>query len=246
MDAYSGGSHPGAAVNPTAVEAMAEVGVDIADNVPRPWTEETLRAVDVVVTMGCGDECPILPGKRYLDWELTDPAGQPIELVREVRDDIRSLVEKLVSDLMSPFVPPDFDPPLRFDGTGYHLEPLGPEHNERDHAAWMSSIDHIRSTPGLVDWDWPYPMSLDENLADLERHALDFAERIGFTYSILDVDQVIGCLYIYPARDEPGRTSVRSWVTAERAPLDAIVWREISDWLAEVWPFANVRYASRT
>ncbi len=143
------------------------------------------------------------------------------------------------------FVPEDFDPPLRFEGSGYHLEPLGPEHNERDHAAWMSSIDHIRSTPGLEDWDWPSPMSLEENLGDLERHADDFIKRVGFTYSILDGEQVIGCLYIYPVRAEPEQTSVRSWVTAERAALDAVVWREVSDWLAEEWPFERVRYAPR-
>ncbi len=143
------------------------------------------------------------------------------------------------------FVPEDFDPPLRFEGSGYHLEPLGPEHNERDHAAWMSSIDHIRSTPGLEDWDWPSPMSLEENLGDLERHADDFIKRVGFTYSILDGEQVIGCLYIYPVRAEPEQTSVRSWVTAERAALDAVVWREVSDWLAEEWPFESVRYAPR-
>ncbi len=143
------------------------------------------------------------------------------------------------------FVPEDFDPPLRFEGSGYHLEPLGPEHNERDHAAWMSSIDHIRSTPGLEDWDWPSPMSLEENLGDLERHADDFIKRVGFTYSILDGEQVIGCLYIYPVRAEPEQTSVRSWVTAERAELDAVVWREVSDWLADVWPFESVRYAPR-
>lgn len=99
IDVYSGGSNPGAAINPTAIEAMAEVGVDISRNMPQPWTDDMLRAVDVVVTMGCGDECPYIPGKKYLDWELTDPAGQPLEVVREVRDDIRSRVDELVADL---------------------------------------------------------------------------------------------------------------------------------------------------
>ncbi len=99
IDVYSGGSNPGATINPTAVEAMAEVGVDISGNTPQPWTDDMLRAVDVVVTMGCGDECPYIPGKKYLDWELTDPAGKSIEVVREVRDDIRSRVDELVADL---------------------------------------------------------------------------------------------------------------------------------------------------
>ena len=84
--ALSGGSEPGPAVNPVAVEAMAEVGIDIAKEFPKPWTEEALRAADVVVTMGCGDACPFYPGKRYEDWELEDPQGQWIDSVRPIRD----------------------------------------------------------------------------------------------------------------------------------------------------------------
>ena len=101
------------------------------------------------------------------------------------------------------FVPDDFAVPSSFTGPGFRLEPLGPQHNERDHEAWMTSIDHIRSTPGFPRGEWPYPMDLAENLGDLERHARDFADRTGFTYSILDVDEVIGCVYIYPS-PEPG------------------------------------------
>ncbi len=99
IDAFSGGSDPGSETNPAAVEAMAEVGIDIAGEHPKPWTNEIARAADVIVTMGCGDACPVLPGKRYEDWELTDPAGQPIEVVRAVRDDIRSRVESLIASL---------------------------------------------------------------------------------------------------------------------------------------------------
>jgi arsenate reductase (thioredoxin) len=95
----SGGSAPAERINPTAVEAMAEIGIDIAGNQPQPWTGETLEAADVVVTMGCGDTCPVLPGKRYLDWELTDPAGKAIEEVRPIRDDIRERVLGLLRDL---------------------------------------------------------------------------------------------------------------------------------------------------
>jgi arsenate reductase (thioredoxin) len=95
----SGGSAPADRINPTAVEAMAEVGVDITGNQPQPWTEETLGAADVVVTMGCGDTCPVLPGKRYLDWELIDPAGKGIEDVRPIRDDIRDRVAGLLEEL---------------------------------------------------------------------------------------------------------------------------------------------------
>jgi protein-tyrosine-phosphatase len=102
VDVFSGGSDPGRHVNPAAVEAMAEVGIDIGSQHPRPWTEEVVRAADVIVSMGCGDACPILPGKRYVDWELPDPAGQPIEVVRAVRDEIRTRVEGLVAELDLP------------------------------------------------------------------------------------------------------------------------------------------------
>ena len=99
VQVLSGGSNPGGQINPTAVEAMAEAGIDIADEYPKPWTEETLGAADVVITMGCGDACPVIPGKRYLDWELDDPAGKPIEQVRPVRDDIEQRVRDLMGDL---------------------------------------------------------------------------------------------------------------------------------------------------
>jgi arsenate reductase (thioredoxin) len=99
VEVYSGGSEPADRVNPAAVAAMAEVGIDIAGEQPQRWTDEHARAADVVVTMGCGDVCPVYPGKRYEDWELTDPAGQPIELVRTVRDDIRQRVEALIDGL---------------------------------------------------------------------------------------------------------------------------------------------------
>jgi protein-tyrosine-phosphatase len=102
IEVFTGGSAPASEVNPMAVEAMAEVGIDISTEFPRPWTDEIVRAVDVVVTMGCGDACPVYPGKRYEDWELTDPAGQPIELVRTVRDDIEGRVRGLMESLDVP------------------------------------------------------------------------------------------------------------------------------------------------
>ncbi len=89
--AWSGGSEPGAEVNPSAVAAMAEVGIDIATEFPKPWTDEIVRAADVVITMGCGDACPIFPGKRYLDWDLADPAGQSVEAVRPIRENPQEL-----------------------------------------------------------------------------------------------------------------------------------------------------------
>ena len=101
VDVRSAGSEPADQINPVAVEAMREVGIDIAGAVPHILETEDVRASDVVITMGCGDACPIFPGKRYEDWDLTDPAGQPINVVREVRDDIRARIEKLVDELVS-------------------------------------------------------------------------------------------------------------------------------------------------
>jgi protein-tyrosine-phosphatase len=97
--AWSGGSEPGSAVNPAAVAAMAEVGIDIAREFPKPWTDETVRAADVVVTMGCGDACPFFPGTRYEDWALDDPHGQGIEAVRPIRDEIERRVRTLLKEL---------------------------------------------------------------------------------------------------------------------------------------------------
>ena len=96
---YSAGSAPADAINPVAVEAMDEVGIDLRDQVPRRWSDAMLDEADVVVTMGCGDECPYVPGTRYEDWPLTDPAGQGIETVRSVRDEIRGRVVDLLGSL---------------------------------------------------------------------------------------------------------------------------------------------------
>jgi hypothetical protein len=144
------------------------------------------------------------------------------------------------------FVPNDFEIPIRFDGPGFRLEPLGPQHNERDHAAWMSSIDHIQSTPGFEPpVPWPTPMSLEANLADLERHARDFEDRKGFTYSIVDGDHVIGCVYVYPTETPDHDAAVSSWVRASRAEMDAVVHRSLSTWIGEAWPFESPIYAAR-
>ncbi|MDN4613408.1 arsenate reductase ArsC [Leifsonia sp. F6_8S_P_1B] len=99
VDVLSAGSEPADRLNPVAVEAMAEEGIDITANTPAILTTEAVRESDVVITMGCGDTCPIFPGKRYEDWELTDPAGLPLDQVRPIRDDIRRRVEALVAEL---------------------------------------------------------------------------------------------------------------------------------------------------
>ncbi len=105
IEVLSAGSAPKDTINPVAVDAMAEEGIDIANNTPKVLTVEAVRESDVVITMGCGDACPIFPGKRYEDWELEDPAGQGIESVRPIRDDIRARVEALIAELIPPASP---------------------------------------------------------------------------------------------------------------------------------------------
>jgi hypothetical protein len=143
------------------------------------------------------------------------------------------------------FVPSDFDTPTGFAAGVFRLEPLGPEHNERDYAAWTSSMEHIRRSPGFADGKWPREMSLDENRADLERHARDFADRNGFTFTVLDSsDDVVGCVYIYPARDRDHDASVQSWVRESEAAQDDALRRAIADWLTgDAWPFQRPLYA---
>ena len=102
VDVLSAGSAPKDVINPIAIKAMAEVGIDIANNSPKVLTPEAVQASDVVITMGCGDACPFYPGKRYEDWVLEDPAGQGIESVRVIRDEIKERIESLLSELLEP------------------------------------------------------------------------------------------------------------------------------------------------
>jgi len=145
------------------------------------------------------------------------------------------------------FVPHDFDVPHGLEAPLFVLEPLGPEHNEQDYAAWTSSMEHIRATPGYPDGRWPREMTPEENRADLERHADDFRNRKGFTYTVLDPASrdVIGCVYIYPQHDGDDDAQALSWVRASHAELDVTLWRTVGEWLESDWPFASVEYASR-
>ena len=147
------------------------------------------------------------------------------------------------------FVPEDFAVPVGLSTPVFRLVPLGPEHNLADHGAWSTSIEHIWATPGFAGRDWPPAegMTLEENRGDLERHARDFAARTGFTYTVLApaTDDVLGCVYIYPSRDEDHDADVRSWVRASAPELDRELHAAVSRWLAEAWPFAAVSYADR-
>lgn len=145
-------------------------------------------------------------------------------------------------------VPDDFAVPRELVTGDFRLEPLGLQHNAGDYDAWMSSTNHIRATPGFRDSTWPDPqMTLEENLADLRRHAQDFAQRAGFTYTVLDPasGEVIGCVYVYPPRRPGYDVHVRSWVRADRAELDKPLHDSVRRWLGEAWPFHNPDYAQR-
>jgi protein-tyrosine-phosphatase len=100
VEVFSGGSDPAGEINPAAIRAMAEIDIDISDEFPKPWTDEVVRAAGVIVTMGCGDACPLYPGKRYLDWEVDDPAGLSIEEIRPIRNEIGRRVRALVDELV--------------------------------------------------------------------------------------------------------------------------------------------------
>jgi len=146
------------------------------------------------------------------------------------------------------FVDPSFTPPPPPRSPGFFLTPLGVEHNEADLDAWSSSVEHIHATAGFEGHPWPdEPMTVERNLADLQRHAEDFARRRGFTYSVLSDPggEVVGCVYIYPSPLPGVDAAVRSWVRAGRAELDTPLYRTVTAWLESAWPFASYDYAPR-
>lgn len=146
------------------------------------------------------------------------------------------------------FVPDDFDVPTTLDEQGFRLEPLGPQHNDADYAAWRGSIAHIRATPGYGTRPWPNDeFTIEQNLADLEKHARDFAERTGFTYTVLDpsTGEVIGCVYLYPPVRDGSDVNVRSWVREADAALDKPLHDAVLAWIERDWPFERPDYAAR-
>jgi uncharacterized RmlC-like cupin family protein len=144
--------------------------------------------------------------------------------------------------------------PLRLVTAHFVLEPLAPRHNARDHAAWSTSIEHIRTTPGFApqEWggdEWPQPMTAEENLRDLEQHAAEFAAAEAFAFSVLDptTADVIGCVYIDPDPTAAADAMCRSWVRADRANLDSELAATVHEWLTSAaWPFTTVRWPGRT
>ena len=149
-----------------------------------------------------------------------------------------------MSDTDGTFVPPGFAVPTRLVSGELELTPLGPQHHEGDYLAWTSSMDHIRGTPGFPWGNWPYQMPPEKNIADLRRHAEDFQQRKGFTYTVQVRGEIVGCVYIYPAKDRPGHAAVRSWVRHDHADLDSVLYHAVLEWLRD-WPFTGIDYAPR-
>ncbi|MFI2640198.1 N-acetyltransferase [Streptomyces sp. NPDC018610] len=140
-------------------------------------------------------------------------------------------------------VPDDFAVPRELTADGFRLEPLEPRHDESDHEAWSSSIEHIRATPGFRERRWPPAdgMSLADDLRDLTEHADDFAARFGFTSTVLgDDDRVVGCVHIHPSRTDEGVVDVRSWVRADRRELGGPLHDAVAAWPASSWPFERI------
>lgn len=143
------------------------------------------------------------------------------------------------------------DPPDALVTSWFRLEMLAPVHNNRDHEAWMSSIEHIRATAGFarLEWgsdDWPTPMTLDENLVDLNKHRDEFLAGDAFAYSVLDGDDVVGCVYIDPDESNASDAVVRSWVRASRADRDLDLAVELDQWLRDAWPIRSRRWPGRS
>jgi hypothetical protein len=194
------------------------------------------------------------PGNQNRDDDQTDlpTLDHPQILGRGIKVPVRvpSLVPGTVPLVPSDkFVSVDFDPPTSLATDQFRLEPLGPQHNAADHAAWMSSIEHIRSTPGYANSSWPPStgMTLEENLADLRRHAADFRHGSGYTFTVLDPgdNDVIGCVYLYPSASGEWDVTVRSWVRADRASLDVPLADAVARWLATDWPWERVDRCGR-
>jgi arsenate reductase len=154
--AWSGGSEPGNEINPAAIAAMREVGIDITGEYPKPWTDEIVQAADVVITMGCGEACPVFPGKRYENWELPDPAGQGLDAVRPIRDDIEERIRRLLNDLnvAAPLTRHGARGHSAVTAREYQVAPMTAAHADAVLAIYQSGIDPDAATfdPAAPDW----------------------------------------------------------------------------------------------
>jgi len=208
------------------------------------FPREPPREVDArPAKKGSGGRSPPPPSENTLDQSRVELPSLP-GLVLLVPS---GWIDEDVGVVEGSFVPSGFVVPLALTTEQFRLEPLGPQHNDSDYEAWLSSVEHIHMTPGWETSSWPDDRSVVDNLRDLQAHAADFDNRAGFTYTVLNpaTGEVIGCVYIYPDDSEQHDARVRSWVRTSRPELDVQLWRAVTDWLADEWPFERVAYAER-
>ena len=224
-----------------ADETIGSLRFDALGRVPW-WGDREVPLFNVIAHM-LGETRQHLGHLDIVREQLDGRVGEDVEaLSPEASADAARLwrrTEKAARVAGHRFVPAGFVAPRSLVHERFRLEPLGPQHNAADHAAWTSSIAHVRATPGYGG-DWPPAdgMTLEENLADLERHERDFATGAGFTFTVLDPGDgdVIGCVYLYPAADEHD-VEVRSWVRASHAELDGVLADAVAQWLRTDWPW---------
>ena len=232
-----------------ADETIGALAIDAVGRVPW-WGDREVPLFNVMTHM-LGETRQHLGHMDLIREQLDGRFGEDVEALTpdEAADYARlwRRTEKAARVAGHRFVPDGFQPPTSLLHDLFRLEPLGPQHNVADHAAWTSNIDHVRATPGYGgDWPPAAGMTLEENLSDLEMHARDFAARSGFTFTVLDPadGDVIGCVYLYPAADEHD-VEVRSWVRADRAGLDVPLADAVREWLGARWPWTRVAYVGR-
>jgi L-amino acid N-acyltransferase YncA/protein-tyrosine-phosphatase len=232
IEVRSAGSEPADRLNPVAVEAMGEVGIDIAAETPALLTVDAVRDSDVVVTMGCGDTCPVFPGKRYEDWDLTDPAGQSIDVVRRIRDEIRDRVQGLVDDL-APAAP------VRTAHAGFSVEPMLAEHADAVLAIYQAGIDEGNATfeTSAPEWSLFDAAHLGEHrfvAVDHDRTVLGWVAAVAVSDRCVYAGVVEHSVYVHPSARGRG---------VGRALLDALV---ASTEAAGIWTIQSGIFAENS
>jgi L-amino acid N-acyltransferase YncA/protein-tyrosine-phosphatase len=232
VEVRSAGSEPADRLNPNAVAAMAEAGIDIAGEQPKTLETDAVRESDVVITMGCGDTCPVFPGKRYEDWELRDPAGQSIDVVREIRDEIRERIQGLVEGLAPPGR-------VRAAHAGFGVEPMLAEHADAVLAIYQAGIDEGNATfeTSAPEWSLFDATHLGEHrfvAVDHDRTVLGWVAAVAVSDRCVYAGVVEHSVYVHPSARGRG---------VGRALLDALV---ASTEAAGIWTIQSGIFAENT